>query len=93
MPRTDSRVVCAASRTEKEDQRAGRKPREAALTLTDLNWSRVFDRKVCKISFTSFAGEMREKIQATGSSGIRISNAVVCQIGRFRDSLSAVPQA
>jgi hypothetical protein len=37
-----------------------------ALAPTDLNWSRVFDRKVCKISFTVFAAAMQEKIQATG---------------------------
>jgi hypothetical protein len=37
-----------------------------ALAPTDLNWSGVFDRKVCKISFTVSAAAMQEKIQATG---------------------------
>jgi len=37
------------------------------LTLTDLNWSRVFGKKVCKISFTTFVSDVREKVWATGS--------------------------
>ena len=58
-------------------------------TLTDLNWSRVFDRKVYRISFSSFVGEMREKVQATDARAIRIPNAIICQIRRLRDA--AVP--
>jgi hypothetical protein len=38
-------------------------PGGKATPTPDLNWIRIFDRKVYKISFTSFVGEMREKVR------------------------------